>query len=355
MTEINETQLANKLVSLAVAGVSEQISKKVQVLEECVANALKGTQEKIAAVEQLLDNSPTCIRIGTKEINTVKQTHKIFGIVSKILTSAKRKEKNIMLVGPAGGGKSYLASVIAEATNLPFHPMSVGIQTTKSDLMGFVNAMGNYVTSPVRLAFENGGVLLLDEFDAANAGVVTILNALLANEIVSFPDKTVKKHPNFICICACNTFGRGADVTYVGRNRLDGATLDRFITVTMDYDGVLERMLVGKPKWVEIIEKMRENAETAGIKHIISPRASMDGADLLDAGFNIYDVLEMVVFKGVEPNIKEQLVKGITLPPRPIVDSVTGKIVGYSKGFTDNTTSAGDPVDLKVAEEVVLQ
>ena len=222
-----------------------------------------------------------------------------------------RREGKIFITG--NSGKTQLANHIAKALKLPFYPMSVGLQTTKSDLLGFINATGTYMPSIVRKAFEDGGVLLLDEFDAAHAGVVTILNSLLANGHASFPDKVVNKHKDFVCIVACNTFGNGANMEYVGRNRLDGATLDRFITINVDYDEELERGLTGNDSWYSIIQKIRKNAERQGIKQIISPRASIDGADLLDSGFSIKEVLKMVVFKGCSEEVCKKLTNGIDL------------------------------------------
>ena len=58
---------------------------------------------------------------------------------------------------------------------------------------------------------------------------------------------------------------------------------------------------------------MRANAERYDIKIIISPRAAIDGADLLDAGFKIKDVLDMVVFKGCSNDVKSKILEGIEL------------------------------------------
>ena len=204
-------------------------------------------------------------------------------------------------------------SQIAKTLKLPFYPMSVGMQTTKSDLLGFINATGQYMTSCVRQAYENGGVLLLDEFDSAHAGVITILNSLLANGHCSFPDKIINKHKDFVCVVACNTYGTGANLDYIGRNRLDGATLDRFIVVDVDYDPKLEKRLTKNKEWYDTISKIRKNADSNGLKIIISPRACMDGADLLDAGFSPKEVLKMVVFKGSSEDVVSKLLKGVSL------------------------------------------
>ena len=215
-----------------------------------------------------------------------------------------------MLVGPAGGGKTTACEKVAEALGLEFFPMSVGPQTTKSDLLGFIDATGNYHSTPLRKAFEKGGLLLLDEVDAANAGVLTIINAMLTNGYCSFPDGVIKRHEKFCCICACNTYGRGADREYVGRNQLDAATLDRFAVVDFEYDEELEKALAGNTEWVEIVQGYRHKAQEIKARVVISPRASINGAKMLAAGFSLESVKEMVVWKGIPADIRTKIEGG---------------------------------------------
>lgn len=309
MTEVNSQSkdaLLNLLFADIVSNIEDGAKKKIDELQSRIDG-------KIKKLDDVLSGMPITVNLGSVEKPKNEVTHKRFHDILNILQSAKRKEKNIMLVGGAGGGKTHLCKQVADALKLPFYPFSVGLQTTKSDLMGFINATGVYVSSPIRRAFEDGGVLLLDEFDAAHAGVVTILNSLLANQEASFPDKTVQRNEKFICICACNTYGRGANIDYVGRNRLDGATLDRFIVLDVDYDKDLEKTLTRNNTWVSLVDKMRNNIQKQGIKMIISPRASMDGADLLDAGFSPERVVEMVIYKGCDEDIKKKIMQGVDL------------------------------------------
>lgn len=316
--EDNQKQLAlDFILGDVVEKAKKTAATQVEELKNSLDKDILEINGKLAKLREEVDNTISgagvLVNLGTIEEPKKERVHKVFNTITRILSSAKRKEKNIMLVGGAGGGKTHLVKQIAEALKLPFYPMSVGLQTTKSDLLGFINATGTYMPSIIRKAFEDGGVLLLDEFDAAHAGVVTILNSLLANGHASFPDKVVNKHKDFVCIVACNTFGNGANMGYVGRNRLDGATLDRFITINVDYDEDLEKGLTNNDSWYSIIQQVRKNAEKQGIKQIISPRASMDGADLLDAGFSIKEVLKMVVFKGCSEEVCKKLTNGIDL------------------------------------------
>jgi len=311
-------QLLSFYIEDSVKKLQENVETKIENITTSLEAKIDGVKaaalDNIKQIEEYINRDvPLVVNLGSVEVPDKKLVHKAFSQIVKILSSAKRKEKNIMLVGAAGGGKTHLVGSVAEALKLQFYPMSVGLQTTKSDLLGFINAHGNYVTTPIREAYEKGGVLLLDEFDATHAGVVTILNSLLANGHCSFPDKIVEKHKDFICLCACNTYGKGGNTDYVGRNRLDAATLDRFIIVNVDYDTNLEKALTNNDSWIGIINKIRSNAEKQGIKTIVSPRASIDGADLLEAGFDISEVLEMVIFKGVNKDIQTKLLESVDL------------------------------------------
>lgn len=297
-----------EIVAEKINEIEKEQIKKINKFQENVKRRLEDLELKVKDV-------PISFNFNNKNIDNDKIMHSAFETVIKVLTSAKRINKNIMLVGQAGSGKTSLCKDVADALELEYYPMSVGVQTTKSDLLGFINAKGEYITTPIRQAFENGGVLLLDEFDATHAGVVTILNSLLANETCSFPDKIIKKNDKFICIVACNTYGRGGSIDYIGRNKLDSATLDRFVVVNVDYDDRLESILTRNEAWINIIRKMRDNATKFGLKVIISPRASMQGADLLDAGFHYSDVLNMVIYKGLSSEIKTQLVKDVDFSP----------------------------------------
>lgn len=310
-----KTSVAQELIDDLMGDLREEVIARMETLAgDIYYNIDKIKQCLDKELDNVLDSisdKPFVCNFGTVEKPSKEVVHKSFLKIVKILSSAKRKEKNIMLVGGAGGGKTHLVKQVADAMKLNFYPFSVGLQTTKSDLLGFISANGTYITSPIRQAFENGGVLLLDEFDAAHPGVVTILNSLLANEFASFPDGIVKKSDKFVCICACNTYGRGANVEYVGRNRLDAATLDRFIVVDVPYDDNLEKILTKNDAWYAIVAKIRENVMKQGIKVVVSPRACMDGADLLDSGIRLEDVLEMVIFKGVDNDIKNKMLEGV--------------------------------------------
>ena len=224
----------------------------------------------------------------------------------------------VMMVGPAGGGKTSLARQVAQALGLRFFEKALGPQTSEWNLVGVVNpTSGQYIPGCLREPFENGGLLALDEIDAANAGILVTLNSALSNGHYTFPDGVeVTRHPDFRCIASGNTYGKGEDRIYVGRNQLDGATINRFAGVDVDYDEVAELDWAGhdqKP-WVEYVQRVRRAAENHQMRVIISPRASINGAKLLRAGMAIEKVAKATIFFGMSKDDKERLLSIAPVP-----------------------------------------
>jgi cobaltochelatase CobS len=210
-----------------------------------------------------------------------------------------------MIVGPAGSGKTTLAEQIATILKRKFY-MEARV-TSEYKLLGFIDAHGLVVRTQFREAYEKGGVFLFDEVDASDADAMTAFNAALANGCCAFPDKLVPRHKDFVAIAAGNTFGRGADRQYVGRNQLDAATLDRFQVFEVDYDEDLEIKLAGNEEWTKRVQKVRHAVTVEKVRHIVSPRASIVGAKLLAAGMTQEKVEEACIWKGLDASNRSRV------------------------------------------------
>lgn len=211
------------------------------------------------------------------------------------------------LVGPPGTGKTTLAAQTADALNLAFSSISCYATMPASALWGFKNANGDLVRTEWRERYEHGGVFLFDEIDNGHAGTLAAVNQALANGECAFPDGMVKRHPDFVCIGAGNTYGNGATRAFMGRNALDGATRDRFKIVTVDIDERLEAEIAhaqnedraAVTSWIERVRRMRRNVAQHGLQVIVSPRATIDGARMLTVGFTPDEIAEMTVLDGL--------------------------------------------------------
>lgn len=204
---------------------------------------------------------------------------------------------NLWLTGPAGSGKTTAAKNVAKALGLQF--AFNGAIDSEYKLLGFTDAQGRVVSRPFRKAYEEGGVYLFDEVDASMPGAVLAFNAALANGECDFPDKCVTRHPDCVIIAAANTWGIGATSEYVGRMQQDKAFLDRFVPMAWDYDEALETAISGNPAWSRKVQKFRAAVGKLGIKHAVTPRASMYGAVLLAAGEAEVDVIETLIRRGL--------------------------------------------------------
>jgi cobaltochelatase CobS len=183
--------------------------------------------------------------------------------------------------------------------NLSFASQSVSAQSTVFDFFGYKSASGDYIPTLFRDKYENGGVFLLDEFDAGNPNVLAALNQATSNSQCPFPDKMIEKHKDFIIVMAGNTFGGGGTLDYVGRNKIDAATLDRFAFIYIDYDEELESSLSTNDWWCKRVQKFRKKAIEKKIRTVISPRATFNGEKLLAAGIDQEKVEKMVIYKGL--------------------------------------------------------
>lgn len=150
----------------------------------------------------------------------------------------------LWLQGPPGTSKSTLVEQTATALGLGFYPLSCHEMMTRSDLFGYVDAVGQEHRTPLWDAFENGGICLLDEVDNGNPNLLAALNSALSNGHCVFGSGTiVNKHPDFRVVATANTAGLGPEHGYIGRNGVDLATRDRFVTVAVPIDHALEDVL----------------------------------------------------------------------------------------------------------------
>lgn len=244
--------------------------------------------------ETLASARPISITVGERPSVTVERSHKALPDVLLMVVAGTSP----FLVGPAGSGKTTLAEQVAKCLSRPFYMASR--VTSEYKLVGFVDAQGKTVRTQFREAYEHGGIFLFDEVDASDPDALTAFNAALAGQLADFPDGMVARHKDFAAIAAGNTFGRGADRQYVGRNQLDAATLDRFQTYEVDYDEQLEIQLAMNDDWTRYVQGVRKAIEAEKVRHVVSPRASIMGARLLAAGMERRMVEETCVWKGLD-------------------------------------------------------
>lgn len=214
----------------------------------------------------------------------------------KVLRLAKAKI-NVMLVGPAGCGKTHLFAQVADALGLEHSSISLSGGVTEAHLTGRLLPTGEggrfvYTESPFIRRYKNGGAFLLDEMDGGDPNVLLAINQATANggfdveaRAASGLDTYVKRHPDTMLMATANTFGTGAGAMYVGRNQLDAATLDRWYVVQMDYDKAFEERCA--PSQVtHFVWRLRELITANKWRRVASTRMIQKAGAALAAGLD---------------------------------------------------------------------
>ena len=244
------------------------------------------------------------------EIKKGKEKKELEGIFhSEFENILKIVDKNIplMLTGPAGSGKNFTLEQTAKALGLDFYFTNAITQEYK--LTGFIDANGTYHETEFFKAFTKGGLFFLDEVDASCPESLLILNSAIANKYFDFPIGRFNAHEDFRVVCAGNTYGTGADMVYVGRNVLDGATLDRFVVLQFDYDEEVEKSLSYDEELYAFITSLRKAIQDASLRYIVSMRATINASKLLEIGVNKNVILRDVIIKSMSKDDLNIIIK----------------------------------------------
>jgi cobaltochelatase CobS len=163
------------------------------------------------------------------------------------LAAAVKLDLPVLLHGPTGCGKTSSVMLLASALNRPVRRMNLNGDVRSSDFLGeqtLIEGESGAVVAwrdgVVTAAMREGSWLILDEFDAAPASLALTIQAILEKGHVltlsANGGEVVRPHPDFRVFATANTIGSGDESgLYAGTNRLNEATLDRFVAVECDY------------------------------------------------------------------------------------------------------------------------
>ena len=275
-------------------------------------------QDSIDAFESKLAqiSKPTIIKIGEKpEVKIDGMLHPIF----KRLVQKLTRHGQAYLVGPAGSGKTTLGEQAAQALSLDFGFISCSAGMAEAHLLGRMIANGTYLPSRFVELYENGGLFLFDEVDAADANTMLVLNSALANGYLSVPNRqgqpVARRHASFKCLVAANTLGTGS-FEFSGRVCMDAAFLDRFALsrLLVDYNLDLERsFLAGDAEFARVLHKVRFNLEATKTRRVVSTRAFRDAAVGMLDGDTPQQVIDDLML-GWQTEEKTRAMKDVVVP-----------------------------------------
>lgn len=258
-----------------------------------------------------------------KVVKVEERQHYLFPLICAVVST----KLNICLTGPTGSGKTTALIAAAKALEIEVFLQNMSPTTSKADIFGFIDAAGTYRETAFYKAFKHGGLFIADEFDTCAPGVAVLMNAAIGNRMLTFPNaETIEAHPDFFFAIAMNTLGLGATAEYVGRNRLDAATLNRFVFLEVPYDLGLEASFAGvqeypmevkigkggiltPEKCLELVRKVRAAIAEAKLPHILSPRDVIAAIKLSAAGIGQHWIKKMILCRQMTPEQVKQVEK----------------------------------------------
>ena len=143
---------------------------------------------------------------------------------------------NVMLIGGAGTGKTFLSKQIAnEVWRKTPKVINCSQWTSPTEIIGGYTIDG-YREGKLIEAYRDGHILLLDEMPKLDPNTAGLLNDALSNTrktgketiIQSAQGENILKHKLFACIATGNVYPNSTDIAYAANNKQDLSLLDRF-------------------------------------------------------------------------------------------------------------------------------
>ncbi|MDU1997526.1 MAG: MoxR family ATPase [Staphylococcus epidermidis] len=193
--------------------------------------------------------------------------------------------KNILLKGPTGSGKTKLAETLSHVMNLPMHQVNCSVDLDTESLLGFKTIQTNeeghqeivFIDGPVIKAMKEGHILYIDEINMAKPETLPILNGVLdyRRQLTNpYTGEVIKAAPGFNVIAAINE-------GYVGTLPMNEALKNRFIVIEIDYiDGdilktvIKEQSKLQDEQLIQDIVKFNEDLRTMTKQGQISEEAA---------------------------------------------------------------------------------
>ncbi|MBI4925212.1 MAG: MoxR family ATPase [Bdellovibrio sp.] len=184
------------------------------------------------------------------------------------LKTCIQAQKNILLEGPVGVGKTHLALSATKEFQFPVFRIDGDSRYTEQKLTGWFDpptvlkkgySEDTFFPGPLVEAMKSGGILFINELNRLPEGVQNILLPAIDEKVVYITKiGWLKAKPGFLVIATQNP------KEFVATSHLSEAILDRFELIVIDYQSEEEEIEITKNKCFLLINDLE-----AGIKNLL--------------------------------------------------------------------------------------
>ena len=226
-------------------------------------------------------------------------------------TSMMALNKNILLKGPTGSGKTKLAETLSETIDRPMHQVNCSVDLDAESLLGFKTIQTNengtqeivFIDGPVIKAMKEGHILYIDEINMAKPETLPILNGVLdyRRKLTNpFTGEIINAAPWFNVIAAINE-------GYIGTLPMNEALKNRFVVIQVDYidgdilsDVIKNQSQLSDDKTIQKIINFNEDLRTMTKQGQISEEAASIRA--------LIDLSDLATVMPIERAIKRTII-----------------------------------------------
>jgi MoxR-like ATPase len=206
-------------------------------------------------------------------------------------------ERSVLLEGPVGVGKTFLALSVSDHTKKSIFRVDGDSRYTEQKLSGWFDpptvlrkgyGKESFIPGPLVEAMESGGILFINELNRLPEGVQNVLLPALDEKMILVPRLgVIRAKPGFQILATQNP------KEFVATSHLSEAILDRFELISMDYQSegeeieIVEDSLRGKVKGSTLSDLSRASVRLVRgtrnhpkIRRGASIRAAISVADL---------------------------------------------------------------------------
>jgi MoxR-like ATPase len=280
-------------------------------------------------------------------VKEIQKRYKIIGREEELekIILARKVDKNLIIEGEVGVGKTRIAKAIASFYDTEFTRIDCSEETLPHNLVGYfdpplVISKGyleeSYIYGPLASSMLKGGCLFINEINRMPESTQNSLLTALDEGILEIPKlKTIKAHKKFFTIATQNP------AAHVGVTVIGEALKDRFIWISLNFQPPEEEILIikqeanldnsGGEKIAQISQQIVNNSRNnTSIRRGSSIRGAIDLAQLIFITENTSSTKNWVTTAVMALYNKIELEDGVTSSKEEIIADIVLSVLNSS-------------------------